>query len=237
MPERLIRKLDNSVKISDEDKRVLNDAARDIREFGPRQGIIREGDKPDHVHLMIEGWAGRYKMLPNGGRSIMAYLIPGDLCDVQVSLLNWMDHSIGTLSAAKVAFIPRAQMDGIIQENGTLARALWWRTLVNESILREWLVTVGHRSGDKRIAHLLCEILLRSRAAGLAHDDSFDLPPTQDELADSMGMSAVHMNRMLQELRREGLITTHGKQVQVRDLDRLMALADFDPNYLHYRRA
>lgn len=234
MPKRFIRKLENFTALSDEDKRVLEDAASDTREFGPREDIIREGDRPDHVHLMVEGWAVRYKLLPNGTRPILAYLIPGDLCDIHVTLYE-MDHSIGTLSPCKVACIRREVIIQIMRDHERLARALWWSTLVNEAILREWLVTVGHLPADKRVAHFICEMLLRSKAAGLTYDDSFELPPTQEELADSMGMSTVHMNRMLQELRSQGLITSKGKRIIVDDRDRLMAFAEFNPNYLHHQ--
>lgn len=236
MLDPLIRKLENFAKLSDEDKQTLRDAVQDIREIRPRQDIIREGEAPEHIHLILEGWAVRYKSLAEGERPIMAYLIPGDLCDVQITLLHQMDHSIGTLSRCRVAYLRRDAMEDIMERNRLLARALWWSTLVDEAILREWLVTLGHRPADKRIAHLLCEMLLRSKAVGLTDDDSFDLPPTQEELGDTMGMTAIHMNRMLQDLRRQGLIHTEGKRVVVENLDRLMTFAGFNPNYLHHER-
>jgi CRP-like cAMP-binding protein len=233
MPNPLVRKLEQFTKLSDGEKRVLEDATSDVRVFGPHHDIIVEDDRPENVHLLLEGWAGRYKLLPNGDRVIMAYLIPGDLCDIHVALLNGMDHSIGTLSPCRVAFIPRETMNTLMEENWRIARALWWATLVDEAILREWLVTVGHRPADRRVAHLICEMLLRSKAVGLTDDDSFDLPLTQEELADTMGMSNVHMNRMLQQLRGQGLITTNGKRMIVKDVEGLFGFADFNPNYLH----
>jgi CRP-like cAMP-binding protein len=229
----LIQKLEGFTALSEEEKRLIDEISRDVREFGRGQDIIEEGDRPDNVHLLLGGWACRYKLIPNGDRSIMAYLIPGDLCDIHVTLLNHMDHSIGALSACKVALIPRLTMDAIITEHVRLARALWWATLVDEAILREWLVTVGHRPADKRVAHLICEMLLRSKAVGLTEDDSFEMPLTQGELGDTMGLSTVHINRTLQELRSKRLITSKAKRVIVDDLDRLMTFAEFNPNYLH----
>jgi CRP-like cAMP-binding protein len=229
----LITKLEQFTKLSDEEKRSVEDAIRDVQQFEARQDIIAEGERPEDVHLLLEGWASRYKVLPDGGRSIMAYLIPGDVCDIHITLLNEMDHSIGTLSPAKVAFIPRQKMDTLMRREGNLARALMWSTLVDEAILREWLVNLGHRPADKRIAHLICEMMLRSNAVGLTDDDSFDLPLTQEELADTMGITPVHMNRTLQALRSRNLITTQGKQVLINDVERLMEFADFNPNYLH----
>jgi CRP-like cAMP-binding protein len=229
----LIRKLEQFAGLSDEDKRLVDDAARDVRRLEARQDIIREGERPDEVHLLLEGWAARYKVLPGGERAIMAYLIPGDLCDIHIALLDRMDHSIGTLSPAEVAYIPRERIEALMGRGDDLARALTWSMLVDEAILREWLVTLGHRPADKRVAHLICEMMLRSKAVGLTDDDSFDLPLTQEELADTMGITPVHMNRTLQALRRSDLITTRGKRVIVQDAGRLMAFADFNPNYLH----
>jgi CRP-like cAMP-binding protein len=233
MTSPLIRKLEQFAKLFDEDKRALEDATKEVRTYGPRQEIITEGDRPNDVHLILEGWAGRYKLLPNGDRPIMAYLIPGDLCDIHIALLNQMDHSIATLSACKVASIPCETMGKLLENNWRLARAMWWATLVDEAVLREWLVTVGHRSADKRLAHLICEMLLRSKAVGLTSDDSFEMPLTQEELGDTMGLSTVHVNRMLQELRGRDLITSSGRRVIVNDRERLFEFAEFNPNYLH----
>jgi CRP-like cAMP-binding protein len=232
MSNPLIRKLDRFAKLTDDEKHRLDRAARDVRTFDRRQDVIREGDRPDHVHLLLEGWAGRYKSLSNGERPIMAFLIPGDLCDMHVTVLNEMDHSIGTLSPCKVAFIPRETMAELLGHE-RLARALWWATLVDEAILREWLVTVGHRPADRRLGHLICEMLLRSKAVGLSDDGSFELPLTQEELGDTMGLSTVHINRTMQDLRSQGLITSKGKRMVVNDLERLMAFSEFNPNYLH----
>jgi CRP-like cAMP-binding protein len=165
----------------------------------------------------------------------MAYLIPGDACDVHVALLKQMDHSIGSLSPCKVAFLSDEAVTRIISENGNLARALWWSTLVDEAVTREWLVNMGRRDAEKGIGHLLCEMLLRSRAVGLAADDSFPMPLTQEELADTLGISSIHMNRMLQGLRGKGLIATDGKRVTVKDLAALMDFVGFDPTYLHQK--
>ena len=233
MAKPLIMKLEQFARLSNGERQVLEDATRDVKVFGPRQDIITEDDKPDNVHLILDGWAARYKVLPNGDRPIMAYLIPGDLCDIHVTLLDQMDHSIGTLSPCRVAYIPREKMNRLMDEHGRLARALWWATLVDEAILREWLVNMAHRPADKRLAHFICEMMLRSKAVGLTDDDSFDLPLTQEELGDTMGLSTVHVNRTLQELRGQGLITNKGKRMIVNDVDQLFEFADYNPNYLH----
>ncbi|MGX9120356.1 Crp/Fnr family transcriptional regulator [Mesorhizobium sp. BHbsci] len=229
----LIRKLEHFRKLSDEDKQVLAGSVAKSVEFSAGSDIITYGEKPTHVHLLVDGWAGRYKLLPEGGRNIMAYLIPGDLCDVNVALLDEMDHSIGALSPCTVALIPLDTVREMMDENRTLAQALWWADLVDEAVLREWLVTVGSRGAQQRVGHLICEMLIRTAAVGLARDNSFDLPLTQQELADSMGMSLVHMNRALQGLRGKGLIKSEGKRITVKNVNGLMQFAAFDPLYLH----
>jgi CRP-like cAMP-binding protein len=230
--DRLVRKLEQFQSLSAEDKGTLDDTIRTVVDFKSGEDIIGIGDRPDDVHLVIEGWAGRYKILPEGERHIMAYLIPGDFCDAQVALLRRMDHSIGALSHCKIAFMPREKISDIITKHPRLAQALWWATLVDEAILREWLVTRTRRA-DKRVAHLICEMLLRAKAVGLTDDDSFQLPLTQETLGDTMGLSTVHMNRTLQDLRSQELISSEGRRMIVHDFERLKQFADFDPIYLH----
>jgi CRP-like cAMP-binding protein len=162
----------------------------------------------------------------------MAYLLPGDFCDLYVFILKAMDHGIATLSRCKVVAIPRHRTLELT-ERPAIARAFWWAALVDEATLREWLVNIGRRSAEHRVAHLLCELLLRLRVVGLANGDRFELPLTQGALADTMGLSEVHMNRVLQSLRSAGLITLGNRTLVILDVERLMALSDFNPNYLH----
>lgn len=233
MIEALIHRLGNFLTLSDEDKQQLNDAIVRVDEIDENQEILSEDEKPEHIHLIIEGWACRYKYLEQGQRIILGYLIPGDLCDVHIALLDHMDHSIGTLTPAKVALIPRETVNRIFEENATLARAFFWTALIEESTLREWFVNNSGRSTEKRLAHLFCEMQVRYRAAGLAQDNHSDFPLTQEELADAMGVTVVHTNRVLQRLRKEGMITLAGKRLTINDWERLRAFAEFSPNYLH----
>jgi CRP-like cAMP-binding protein len=184
------------------------------------------------VRLILEGFACRYKLLADGRRQIMAYLVPGDFCDLHVFILKAMDHTIATLSPCRVVDIPRERILELT-ERSALARALWWATLVDEATLREWLVNIGARSAEERIAHLLCELLLRLRVVGLADGAEYELPITQAELADTMGLSSVHVNRVLQRLRGDGLITLKSKHLVILDVERLNAFGGFTPNYLY----
>lgn len=233
MPEHLFRKLRAFRELSPQEKAAIEDATHHVQEYAAGEDIIREGDAPDHVHLVIDGWAARYKSLEDGKRPILGYLIPGDLCDLHVSLLRQMDHSIGALSPCKLALIDRMRLEALMEKHRELAKALHWSTLVDEAILREWLVTIGHRNADKRLAHFFCEMFLRSKTVGLVSDSAFKLPLTQEEIGDTMGLSAVHVNRTLQVLRAHNLITLKGRALKVLDLGRLMEFSNFNPNYLH----
>lgn len=236
MENPLIAKLEHGAALHEDDRQLLRALVSRPREVGPRQDLIQEGDRPQDVHLVVEGFACRYKLLPDGERQIMAYLVPGDLCDLHVAILGEMDHGIASLSACGIVHIPRRTVEELTEKHGRINRALWWSTLVDEAILREWLVSMGQRSADKQLAHLFCELLVRLQAVGRAGRNSYELPVTQTELADTLGISTVHVNRMLQQLRSDGLITVTGKDLTIDDVDGLKAFAEFNPNYLHLNR-
>jgi CRP-like cAMP-binding protein len=232
----LIMKLEHGADLTDEDRQRLRDVTVVGREVGARQDIIREGDEPNGVHLVMSGFACRYKSLSDGRRSIMAYLVPGDFCDLHVSILGEMDHTIATLTPCTIVDISHQQIAELTRQP-RIARALWWATLVDEGVLREWLVNMGQRAADLQMAHLLCELLVRLQTVGHATKNSYLFPLTQDELADTLGISAVHINRVLQQLREDGLIVLKDRRLTVTNVERLMIFAQFNPNYLHLRRA
>jgi CRP-like cAMP-binding protein len=228
----LTRKLENFAPLSGDDKQFLAEIARPGRSVAARTDIIREGDRPDNVRLVLEGFACRYKILPDGKRHIMAYLVPGDLCDVHIFILKAMDHSIGTLSACRVVDIPRSRILEML-ERPAIARALWWSSLVDEATLREWLVNIGRRSAEQRVGHLLCELLMRLQTVGLTNGSSYELPLTQTDVAETMGLSFVHVNRVFQRLRASGFITLRSKRLVITDAEALKVFSEFNPNYLH----
>jgi CRP-like cAMP-binding protein len=233
---RLARKLEGCCPLDAEDKRVLDEVIARARTVPARTNLIAEGESPENVHLMLDGFACRYKLTQGGKRQIMAYLVPGDFCDLHVAVLREMDHSIGTLSDARVVDIPRRDVDKLLNRPN-LAKALWWATLVDEAILREWLVNIGAREAPTAVAHLLAELLARLRAVGLAAENTYELPITQEELGDTIGISTVHVSRSLKALREEGLVTFRNKRVVIADAERLFEYSGFNPNYLHLARA
>jgi CRP-like cAMP-binding protein len=172
-------------------------------------------------------------MLPDGRRQIISYFLPGDMCDARVFILRKMDHTISTLSPCSVTTISRQAILELTAKYPRLTRAFWWNTLVEEAICREWLVNVGQRTALERLAHLLCEVHLRMQRVGLSTTQGCEFPVTQSELADTLALSTVHVNRTLQELRRIGLVSMSNKQLLIHDLPALRALAMFDPTYLH----
>jgi CRP-like cAMP-binding protein len=204
--------------------------------FARGETIIPEGKKVRNIHLVLTGLAARTKTLASGDVQMMAFLIPGDLCDVEVFVLEAMDHDIVALSDTTCILIPADEMERLLTESGRLTKAMWWSTMVDSAILREWIVDHGSRDARERIAHLICELLVRYRVVGETTDDAIPFPLTQDELAQATGMTPVHVNRMLQQLRSEGLIELKSKVLTVLEPKRLMEAAQYDPSYLHLIR-
>jgi len=230
----LVNKLGRFVPLKEEERDALRHLGRNARLHRRGCDLIAEGDKPDSVFLILEGWAFRYKQLADGSRQIMAYLIPGDLCDIRIFMFEEMDHSIGLLSDAKVVKIPAAEMLDLLDRFPRIERALLWATLVDESTLREWLLNVGQRNALQKISHLFCELCVRMSVVNLVDtSETFALPLTQNELADTTGMTSVHVNRSLQTLREDGLVQTGQGKLTILDFERLARIAGFSQTYLH----
>ena len=230
----VIEKLGRFVPLNDDEREALRNLARNARRVTRGTDLISEGDKPVSVFLLLEGWAYRYKSMVDGGRQIMAYLLPGDLCDVQIFLFEEMDHSIGLLSDALVAKIPAAEMLDLMDRFPRIERALMWATLVDEATLREWLLNIGQRNALQRLAHLFCELCVRLHVVKEVDESgTFQLPLTQAELADTTGMTTVHVNRSLQRLRQDGLIVSKDGKLTILEFDRLAEIAGFNATYLH----
>ena len=228
-----IRRLEQLGTLSEQEKRVIMNANLTPQTNEDDQDLVREGDRPAYCPLLIEGFACRYKTLENGQRQIMAFHVPTELCDLTSLLLRRLDYSIGTLTPVRVIFIPHATILAWAKNHPGLAYLLWRATLVDASVSREWIVNVGRRTAYQRTAHLLCELVLQMRSAGLARGLTCDMPLTQGELADALGLTPVHVNRTLQWLRGEGLVEFGNGRLTVRNWRDLKRAAGFDATYLH----
>jgi CRP-like cAMP-binding protein len=227
------RKLQHGNVLTAQDVAALDGLVVNARSVNARENIVFDSQATRDVRLVLEGFACRYKMMPGGRRAIMAYLLPGDFCDLHACILGCMDHAIAAVTTCVVADLPQDQLDAVMRKEPRIARALWWATLVDEAILREWLANVGQRPSDRKLAHLICELRLRLEIVGLATSSYMRLPLTQEELGDTLGISSVHINRVFQQLRQANLVITHGRGLSFPDLMRLEHFCDFNSDYLH----
>jgi len=229
----LALKLEAFTRLSQDDRDALEAVSRNVKWIDARRALVREGDPPKQVHVMLEGWAGRYKSLPDGKRQMVCLFVPGDFCDLNVYILKRMDHSIGAITRLKVAVITPDAMDRLTSEHPRVTQALLWHELVAAATHREWLLNIGQRTADARIAHLMLEIYFRLRTIGAVRNGTCDFPLTQTDLAEATGLTSIHVNRMLQVLRRDELIELERRQLHIPDVERLMEVAMFNPDYLH----
>jgi CRP-like cAMP-binding protein len=237
LPNALTRRLEEYTPLADADRAELAHlCSQSIHTVGARLDLIREGDAPRSIYVILDGWAGHYRTLEDGRRQIVDFAIPGDLCDVNLFILDRVDTSICSITRLKVAEVGREEFRRVITNFPNITTALWWVELVSKSIHREWIVSAGQRSARQRIAHLFCEIFLRLESVGLTDGFACDFPLTQIDIAETTGLTAVHVNRTLQELRRDGLIVFERRRLTIPDLLALQGAGLFNPNYLHIRR-
>ncbi len=234
--ERLILKLESIADVTQSEREAVARLPIAVREVPQDTDLVPEGDTPSACCLVIEGYACRYKVLRDGRRQIMAFHMAGDVPDLQSLHLKVMDHSLGSLTPMVVGFIPHEALHEVIRSEPGLGSIFWRDTLIDAAIFREWLVGLGRRTAQQQLAHLICELLVKMRAVGLTQDETLVLPFTQQELGDAQGLSAVHVNRVLQDLKNEGLIGGARNTITVPDWAKLKAFSEFDPTYLHVRR-
>ena len=233
----LTRKLSHFTPLSDSDRQVLDALIADDEHVPADTDLVSEGMKPRSVFLLKEGMAIRYRTLPDGGRQIITFLIPGDLCDSHVFLLATMDHSLGAVTPLRVAPIARESVLDLFSQHPRISAALWWSSLQEEAMLRERIVSLGRRDARGRIAYILCELLWRHAAIGLTNGDTFRLPLTQTELGDTLGLTPVHVNRILKEFRERRLIKVEHKLLSLLDVAGLQQIAGVSRDYLNLEGA
>lgn len=230
----VLRRLNALRRLSPDSEAALDRAVRDrIQRAGTSEDLIREGDRSKSVRFILSGWAYRYKALEDGRRQIVSFLIAGDTCDSHAYLMAEMDHSIATLTPVTYAELERGRFEDLIGSDRNLAEAFLCETLVSSAMQRERVISLGRRDALERVAHVFCELYERLKVVDLVEGTSFSFPVTQMDLADATGLSVVHLNRTLQELRASGLITLRDRNLIIHDLEALANTALFSPAYLN----
>jgi CRP-like cAMP-binding protein len=235
MTHLLLRKLTSIAMLDDEDQIAVDRLPLQLIDLKADQDIVREGDRPSRSCFLLSGMACWFKVTGEGRRQILSFQISGDLPDIQSIHLATLDSTLTTISPCRVAFVQHEALLEICAKRPNVANAFWRLTLIDAAVFREWVANVGSRQALGRIAHLLCELVTRIRAVGLADKFVCELPVTQTELADATGLSTVHVNRTLQSLRKQKLIHWKDSQLEVLDWAGLQEAGDFDPTYLHMR--
>ena len=232
----LARKLSSFVDLTNEELQAIEAWCANPIRLQARATYIREGDRPENVCIVLDGWCNRYIDTRLGGRQIVGILLPGDMCDARAFILRAADHSLGALCDTVIASVARHAILNTLEVYPRLGQAIWWATLVDEGIARRWLFNVGQHRALSRMAHLFCELWTRARAIGFVSGGKFNLPLTQQDLGDALGMTGVHVNRTLRVLREERLIKLEDRELTLLDLPRLMRMAEFNSNYLQLER-
>lgn len=232
----LIRKLDSVAALSEPEKAAILGLPVTVRQMRADHDIVREKDRPTQSCLVLDGWLCRYKILETGTRQIFSFHVSGDVPDLQSLFLRIMDHNLGALVQSTVAFIQHDSVKALAKDFPRIGELLWRETLVDAAIFREWIVGMGRRDAAARIAHVLCELFVKQQAVGLTRGYTCDFPLTQSVLGDALGLSTVHVNRSLMELRGRGLIRLEKHVLTMLKWEELQEEAGFDPMYLHFDR-
>ncbi|MEG3088316.1 Crp/Fnr family transcriptional regulator [Sphingomonas sp. PB4P5] len=236
MIDRHLSKLRARDDISEDEERAIRDAISDYRDIPADRTVIRPNVELDHCTLLLEGWLCRYKDVRSGERQITELHLPGDFVDLHSFTLKHLDHAVMSLTPARLATMPHDNLRRITEQLPHLTRVYWFTTNLDAAIHREWEVSLGRRSARARLAALFYELLLRLQVVGMADEASYDLPLTQFDLADCAGLTAVHVNRVLKDLRNSGLVTFRESRVTIHDLPGLRYAGEFDPGYLYLDR-
>ena len=233
MHNALRTKLERFVQFSAEEKAALDALIVNKRPVQRRSYLLREGDVSNTVHVILSGFLCRSRVLPSGDRQIFGYLLPGDVAGLNVFIARRMDYDIVALTDCIVADMRPQALLSVIEEHHAVAKALWWQSLTVEVVLREWIVNLALRKSDERLAHLLCELMVRLERVGFVESSTYELPLTQQDLGDTLGLTSIHVNRSLRELREANLVTVKGGKVFVHNVERLKRFAGFDGAYLN----
>jgi CRP-like cAMP-binding protein len=229
----MIRKFERRASLSEEDRAALLALPFRVVRAEPGRYLRREGSTTDHSILILSGLAYRHKINADGSRQIVSIHIPGDFVDLEGALLKTADHNVQALTRCDLAVVPRAALRDLLVSHPQVALAMWVDTLIDASIFREWIMNIGRRDARERLAHIFCEFALRLEVAGMGSTDGYELPMTQEQLADASGLTAVHVNRTLKTMAAEGLIRREKRFILIPDWEKLRSVAGFSELYLH----
>lgn len=230
--DRLARKLAAFMPLTAKEREFVRKLLARRQELPAQSDLIVEGEPLERVYALTEGWACRYKLLSDGRRQILNFVLPGDFVGLRANWSHVAEHSVTTLTDVELCSFRPDRLIGLYRRMPRLGAAIAWSSAREEAMLAEQVVRIGRRTAYERLAHLLIELLERLRLIGLAGRRSYELPLTQEVLADTLGLSIVHVNRTLRRLREDGLIDLDAGKVVIADLDRLRDVADFEGGYL-----
>jgi CRP-like cAMP-binding protein len=231
---RLLLRLERFNTLSADDRQLIADLPLKVVNYPPHQEVVSHGYSTARCTLVLDGFLYSHKPASGCRRQITSFFVPGDVADLPTLYLPAVDHSITTLGPAVLAFVPHAALKETVDQSTALAQAFWRETMIQAAIFQEWVVNLGRRDAFARLAHVVCELTVRLQASGLARDLSFAIPWTQMDVADACGISNVHANRVIQELRRLGLVEWDSRRLTIRDWNALARLGDFNDDYLQY---
>jgi CRP-like cAMP-binding protein len=233
---RLITRLRCVTDISEATERLIALLPVSVRNYAPSDVIVAQGAKASNCVLVLDGFVAREKAANVSDRQIISFYVPGDIPDASTLHLARMDHSLIAIGPVVVGFIPHEALHAAISQSSELLHALWRETLIDAAVLRQWVVNLGQRESVARVAHVLCELTMRLCAVGLLRDASLSIPWTQADVADATGMTAIHANRVIQDLRSRGLVQWEGKHVKILRWEPLVDVAGFSADYLHLKQ-
>lgn len=219
--------------LAEDDRIALDAAAASTLDFAAKRIIVRERTALTHCTLLLSGFVERYKDTSEGRRQILAIHVPGDFIDLHSYPLKYLEHSVAALTPVTVATFPHSAVRALTERSATLTELLWRSTLIDAAVNREWIVSIGSRGAAVRLAHLFCEMFVRLERIGMTREHDYDFPVTQIDLADACGLTAVHANRMLRQLRERGLVEFRQGLVRIEDWNRLREFAGFNASYLY----
>ena len=221
------------VTLTDEERALLEGSIHEVTTFGARQTVIRRETPLEASLLLVEGFMCRYVDDRKGARQLVSIQVPGDFVDLHGYPLKALDHDVATLTPVQVAVFRHPDLDRLVAERPELTRKLWFSTLLDAATHREWIFKLGRLPSHGRVAHFLCETDLRLRAVGLSDGGRFHLPLTQLDVGEICGLTSIHVNRVMRDLRERRLCTFRGAIAEIHDLPELARIGEFDPGYLY----